>query len=298
MVLRCPTRHFRKGHIRWLKEGKPLVSLPHLSTTSIGYVKIQQVRPSDAGIYTCVAGQAREHFVLQIIGSKQKLSVPEVAESWLLTGGQQKIRQPDVASTGERFQERPISANQYDNIVERLLELKGSVQEDVVDKPHSSEKNKSTPEDERTSSEHPVPVVLIADTHRLDEIMHNLSEGLGGPRGEQLITQLLSELTMTQDETNESTLHPPESAESSTQGPPLYKPNIKAHTTRPRSPVIIQRPRKVGVVTSSEIIVHVGVPILLQKTVASLEMRCESLGNPEPSVTWTKNGKELHYNSR
>ncbi|CAK6967993.1 ADAMTS-like protein 1 isoform X1 [Scomber scombrus] len=298
VVLRCPTRHFRKGHIRWLKEGKPLVSLPHLSTTSIGYVKIQQVRPSDAGIYTCVAGQAREHFVLQIIGSKQKLPVPEVAESWLLTGGQQKIQQPDVASTGERFQERPISANQYDSIVERLLELKGSVQEDVVDKPHSSEKNKSTPEDERTSSEHPVPVVLIADTHRLDEIMHNLSEGLGGPRGEQLITQLLSELTMTQDETNESTLHPPESAESSTQGPPLYKPNIKAHTTRPRSPVIIQRPRKVGAVTSSEIIVHVGVPILLQKTVASLEIRCESLGNPEPSVTWTKNGKELHYNSR
>ncbi|XP_044196701.1 ADAMTS-like protein 1 isoform X1 [Thunnus albacares] len=298
VVLRCPTRHFRKGHVRWLKEGKPLVSLPHLSTTSVGYVKIQQVRASDAGIYTCMAGQAQEHFVLQIIGSKQKLHVPEIAESWLLTGGQQKISQPDVASTGERFQELPISANQYDNIVERLLELKGSVQEDVVDKPHSSEKNKSTQEDERTSSELPIPVVLIADTHRLDEIMHNLSEGLGGPRGEQLITQLLSELTMTQDETNESTLHPPESAESSTQGPLLYKPNIKAHTTRPRSPVIIQRPRKVGVVPSSEIIVHVGVPVLLQKPVASLEMKCESLGNPEPSVTWTKNGKELHYSSR
>lgn len=297
VVLRCPTRHFRKGHIQWLKEGKPLVSLPHLSTTSIGYVKIQQVRASDAGIYTCVAGQAREHFVLQIIGSKRKLPVPEVAESWLLTGGQQKIGQPDVASTGERFQELPISANQYDNIVERLLELKGSVQEDVVDKPHSNENNKSTPEDERASSELPIPVVLIADTHRLDEITHNLSEGLGGPQGEQLITQLLSELTMTKDETNESTLHPPESAESSTQGPLLYKPNIKAHTTRPRSPVIIQRPRKVGV-PSSEIIVHVGVPVLLQKPVASLEMRCESLGNPEPSITWTKNGKELYYNSR
>lgn len=297
VVLRCPTRHFRKGHIRWLKEGKPLVGLPHLSITSLGYVKIQQVRASDAGIYTCVAGQAREHLVLQIIGSKQKLSVPE---SWLLAGRQQKVGQPDVASAGERFQELPISLNQYDNIVEHLLKLKGSLQDerDIADKSHSSEKNRSTLEDERASSELSSLLVLIADTHRLDEIAHNLSEGLGGPSGEQLIAQLLSELTMKQGDTNESTLHPPESAESSTQGPLLYKPNIKAHISKPRSPVIIQRPRKAGVAPSSDMIVYVGVPVLLQKPIASLELRCEALGNPEPSRKWTKNGKELPYNSR
>lgn len=297
VVLRCPTRHFRKGHIRWLKQGKPLVGLPHLSITSLGYMKIQQVRASDAGIYTCVAGQAQEHFVLQIIGSKQKLSVPE---PWLLAGGQQKVGQADAASRGERFQELPISLNQYDNIVEHLLELKGSLQDekDIADKPHSSEKNRSTLEDERAGSELPSLLVLAADTHRLDEITHNLSEGVGGPFGEQLIAQLLSELTMTQGETNESTLHPPESAESSTQGPLLYKPNIKAHTSRPRSPVIIQRTRKVGAVPSPEMIVHVGVPVLLPKPTVSLELRCEALGNPEPFLTWTKNGKELHYDSR
>ncbi|KAK9524659.1 hypothetical protein VZT92_017031 [Zoarces viviparus] len=297
VVLRCPTRHFRKGHIRWLKEGRPLVGLPHLSVTSPGYIKIQQLRASDAGIYTCVAGRAQEHFVLQIIGSKQKLSVPE---SWLLAGGQQKVGQSDAASTEVRFQELPISLNQYDNIVEHLLELKGSLQskKDTADKIHSSEKNRSTLEDDRASSELSSLLVLIADTHRLDEIMPSLSEGLGGPLGEQLIVQLLSDLTMTRGETNESTLYPSESAESSTQGPLLYNPNIKAHTSRPRSPVIIQRPRKVGVVPSSEMIVHVGVPVLLQKAIASLELRCEALGNPEPSLTWTRNRKELHYNSR
>lgn len=295
VVLRCPTRHFRKGQIQWLKEGKPLVSLPHLSITPLGYVKIQQVRASDAGIYTCIAGPAQEHFVLQIIGSKQKLSVPE---SWLFADGQQKVGQPNVASTGERFQELPISLNQYDNIVEHLLELKGSLQDgkDIFDKPHSSEKNRSTLEDE--SSELSSLLVLIADIHRLDEITHNLSQGLRGPWREQLITQLLSELSVTQGETNESTLHPPESAESSTQGPLLYKPNIKAHTSRPRSPVIIQRSRKVGAVPSSDMIVHMGVPILLQKPIASLELRCEALGNPQPSLTWTKNGKELNFNGR
>ncbi|XP_032366843.1 ADAMTS-like protein 1 isoform X1 [Etheostoma spectabile] len=297
VVLRCPTRHFRKAHVRWLKEGKPLAGPPHLSITPPGYVKIQQVRASDAGIYTCVAGQAKEHFVLQIIGSKQKLSVPE---AWRLAGGLQKVGQPDAASTGERFPELPISLNQYDNIVEHLLELQGSRQDvkDTADKTHSSEKNRSTLEDERSGSELSSLLVLTADTHRLDEIMHNLSEGHGGPWGEQLITQLLSELIVTQGETNESTLHPPESAESSTQGPLLYKPHIKAHTSRSRNPIIIQRPGKLGSAPSSDMIVHVGVPVLLQKPIASLELRCEALGDPEPSLTWTKNGEELHYNSR
>uniref|UniRef100_A0AAQ5ZHR0 ADAMTS like 1 n=1 Tax=Amphiprion ocellaris TaxID=80972 RepID=A0AAQ5ZHR0_AMPOC len=272
VVLRCPTRNFRKGHIRWLKEGKPLFSLPHLSITSLGYVKIQQVRASDAGIYTCIAGQAKEHFILQIIGNKQKLSV---TESWLLQSGQQKVGRHDVMSTRERLQELSISLNKYDNIVEHLLELKGSVQHEkyIADKPHSNEKNKSNLEEETRSSELSIPVVLIADTRTLDEITHKLSEGLGGPRGEQLIAQLLSELTTTQGETNESTLHPPESAESSTQGPLLYKPTIKAHTSRARNPVIIQRSKKVGAAPQSEMVVYVGVPVLLQKPVATLVLR-------------------------
>ncbi|KAM3857602.1 ADAMTS-like protein 1 [Diretmus argenteus] len=300
VVLRCPTRRFRKGHLQWLKEGRPLLSFPRLSITSLGYVKIQQLQASDAGVYTCVAGQARESFVLKIIGSKQKLSVPQIGEAWLLTDGQQKASQPDVASAGERFRELRLFLNQYDNIVQRLLDLRVSVQDekDVIDSPHSSEKNRLTLEDEEATSELSSPLLLIADTHRLDEITHNLSESLGGPRGEQLITQLLSELTMTQGETNESTLHPPEKAESSTQGPLPYKPNIRAYTARPRGPVIVQRPRKVGVVPPSEVVVHVGMPVLLQKQVTSVELRCEALGNPEPTLTWTKNGKELHYNSR
>ncbi|KAK1890457.1 ADAMTS-like protein 1 [Dissostichus eleginoides] len=289
VVLRCPTRNFRKGQIRWLKEGKPLIGPPHLSMTSLGYVKFQQLRASDAGIYTCVAGQAREHFVLQIIGSKHKLSAPA---SWLLGVGQQKVRETDAAMR-ERFQELPVPLNRYDNIVEQLLELKGSLQ-DEKDPADKTQKNRSTLEDERANSELSSLLVLIADTQRLDEIMHDLSEG--GQREGQLIAQLLSELAITQGENNESTLHPPEKAESSTQVPPLHKPNIKA--PRLRSPVIIQRPRKVGVVPSSEMTVHVGVPALLQKPIASLELRCEALGNPEPSLTWTKNGKELHYNSR
>ncbi|CAG5929303.1 unnamed protein product [Menidia menidia] len=296
VVLRCPTHRFRKGHIKWLKEGKPLVTLPHLSIKSQGYVKIQPIHPSDAGIYTCIAGQAQEHFVLQIIGSKQKLSVPE---SWLLDSGQNKAWQPDVAATAGRFQEIAISLNKYDNLVERLLQLKGSISDEKKhsDKPFASEKNRSTQEDERASEEHSIPTLLIADSHMLDEIIHNLSEDPEGPQGEQLIAHLFSRLTMTKGETNESTLHPPESAESSTQGPLLYKPNTKSHASKGRKPIIIQRPKKVGVVPQSQIF-YVGGPIFLQKPVAMLELRCEALGDPQPSITWTRTGKQLLFSGR
>lgn len=273
VVLRCPTRHFRKGHVRWLKEGMPLLGLPRLSVTPLGHVKIKQLRASDAGIYTCVAGQAREDFVLRLIGGKQKLPVPERADSWPHAETAMML---DVAPTGVSPQGLSISLNRYDNIVEHLLALKGTVQDekDIVDKAHSSEKNRSTLEDERGSSEHARPLVLIADTRRLDEITLKLSDGLGGPQAEQLIAKLLSELTMTQGETNES-------------------PKARA-----RGPVIVQRPRK-GIVTStSEMIAHVGTSVLLQEQVVSLELRCEALGNPEPTVTWTKNRKELHYDNR
>lgn len=282
VVLRCPTRHFRKGYIQWLKDGRPLVGLQHLSITPQGSVKIQQVQASEAGIYTCIAGSAREHLVLQVIGSKQKLSAPEL---W--------HQKEEV-----RSQEPPVPLNQYDNIVEQLLKLKGSLQveKDADDIVHSTLKNRGPSDDESSELSH--LFVFTIDTHRLDEVMRRLFEGLGGPQGEQIIARLLSELATTRGETNESTLHPPERMESSTQGPLLYKPNGKERPLRPKRPVILQWPRKVDTTSPSDMIVNVGAPVFLQKTISSLELRCEALGNPDPSITWTKNGKKMHYNSR
>ncbi|XP_077400999.1 ADAMTS-like protein 1 isoform X4 [Vanacampus margaritifer] len=243
VVLRCPTRHIRKANIQWLKEGKPLVSRPHLSVTPLGLVKIQQVGASDAGTYTCIAGQDKEYLVLQVIDAKQKLHTPETTKA----------------------QELSVS----ESIVERLLQLK-------------VEKNKTTSED--------IPNIVILDSQRLDEL-----DSLGGKQGEQVIDQLLSELSVSRYESNESSVHYPEMDAPSMQGPLFRKPNTKSHSTRYRSPVIIQSR---GKVSSSDVSVNVGVPVLLRKPYASLEIKCESLGYPEPSLTWTKDGKQLRYDSR
>lgn len=73
LLLRCPTRHFRKGGVQWLKDGRPVAGVPQASVSALGHLKVQQVRDSHAGTYTCVAGPARQNFTLQVIGSKKKL---------------------------------------------------------------------------------------------------------------------------------------------------------------------------------------------------------------------------------
>ncbi|MEQ2209827.1 hypothetical protein XENOCAPTIV_004545 [Xenoophorus captivus] len=297
LILRCPTRNISKGHIQWLKEGKPLVNHPQFSIKSQGFLKIQQVHPNDAGIYTCTAGSAREHFVLHILGSKKKLTIPE---PWLIESGQHKTGLQDKTSTTGTFQELPISLNKYDNVVEHLLELKGYYynKKYLADKPYSSEKNKLTLENKRTNAESPARAVLVTDSTKLDEIMHNLSEGFGGTQGEHFIMQFLSELAMTQGDVNESTIHPPDGRESSTDRPVFHKPNLKTHTSRDGSPEIIQHPKKVIVSPQSKVVVHVGTPVFLQKPVASLELRCHPVRDPQPAIMWTKNGNPLHFDGR
>ncbi|XP_049591165.1 ADAMTS-like protein 1 isoform X3 [Syngnathus scovelli] len=238
VVLRCPARHIRKTNIQWLKEGKPLA-------TPLGLVKIQQVGPSDAGTYTCVAGRVKEHLVLRVIGGKYKLRRPEAT----------------------RAQEPSISPDGYDDIVERLLQLK-------------DEKNKTTSEDRRDLLD--IPDVIVLDSRRLDEI-----GSLGGKQGERAVAQLVDELSVPHHETNDSSRHHPE-----------MESNAKSQPSRNRSPVIIQSPWKVRAGSSSDASVNVGRAILLRKAYASLEIRCETLGYPEPSLTWTKNGKLLRSDRR
>ncbi|XP_038130317.1 ADAMTS-like protein 1 isoform X2 [Cyprinodon tularosa] len=293
LIIHCPTFNIRKGHIQWLKEGKPLVNHPRYSIKSQGFLRIHQVHPTDAGIYTCTAGSARENFVLHILGNKKKLAVPE---SWLVESGQQKTRHPDTTSTTGTLQELPIPLNKYDNLVEHLIEVKGYYHNKkyLTEKPYPSEKNKLTLEGERTKLETSVPAVLVTDSTKLDEIMQNLSEGFRGHQGEHFLMQFLLELAMAQGSSNDSTIDTPDGTESFTNEPVLQKPNLKIHTSRAWSPA----PKNGTEAYLSEVIVNVGAPVFLQKPVSSLELRCQNIRDPRTSLMWTKNGNPLHLDGR
>ncbi|CAF96679.1 unnamed protein product, partial [Tetraodon nigroviridis] len=71
LLLRCPAHQLRKGGVRWLKDGRPVSATPQ------GQVKIQQLRPSDAGVYTCVAASQRQQLVLHVLGGEKNPSAPD-----------------------------------------------------------------------------------------------------------------------------------------------------------------------------------------------------------------------------
>ncbi|XP_062305266.1 ADAMTS-like protein 1 isoform X3 [Osmerus eperlanus] len=266
--LRCPAR-LRGGHTHWLKDGKPLAVLPHL-----GDVHIQHLRASDAGVYTCVAGQAQENLVLKVISSKQKVNQ--------LAGN----------SAGDRTQE----VFRYDTIVQLLLNQRGASQDSAG---FTEDKNRSTQDRKDAASETYSPSMLVVETQRLDDFTHNLSKGLEGREGEQAIARLLAELSGSQDESNESILQPSQRPEFSVL-PGARKHTFKdsPHSSRARGPVPAQRPRKVAGSTPSAVVVRVGTPVVLHRQVSSVELKCEVSGGHEPTVTWTKDGKEILYSGR
>lgn len=291
IVLSCPTLHFRKGHVRWLKDGKPLLLLPHVSVSHMGYIKIQHLRASDAGMYTCVAGQAQEHFVLKLLGNKKtKVSVPE-AEVWATDDGKNSEKTYQISSKEKEV----ISFNRYDIVVNHLLNLKGLSLETYVSKELL---------DEDAVFDSQSPQVLVADMEKLDEITRNLSGGLQGTLKEELISHLLEELTKKTGESNDSTLEAHEKQEFTT---PEYTSRgnflrLASQSTRQwkgplRRPVIIQRFSRVYE-SPHEIVTNTGSFVVVPRQAIRVELKCDLQGNPKPVIIWTKDGMELKNGSR
>ncbi|XP_018615179.1 ADAMTS-like protein 1 isoform X1 [Scleropages formosus] len=309
VVIRCPTQRFRKDQVDWLKDGKPLANTPNLVITPLGYVKIQHLGPTNTGLYTCLAGQAREDFVLKLTGSKRKLAVEEA--DILKTNSNGKVY-PESPSPQDRW----LSLSRYDAVIQRLLDLKGLAQngQDSRELRESAERNGSALENEDMMREAQSPAMLVVEMWRLDEILRNLSLWPGeleGTHGNEVLVRLLGELVRHRGDSNESTLLRPEWSEppkqasdthraTSSFGAGTFQSGISTAFVRetPRAPTIIQKSQKSQKTdhkSSSEVVAYVGALLLLPQATTSIELKCEASGVPEPVVTWSKDGKELHY---
>lgn len=292
IVLRCPTRHFPKGHVRWLKDGKPLEVTPHLSVSQVGYVKIQQLRASDAGTYTCVAGRAQENFVLKLIGSKQKLSVPET-DVWTTDGLNTSPKVQQTSAASEVKAKELSSFDRYDDIVQHLLYIKELSLEDVTSKELLDfvEKNSSNLEEDAVLDSSS-PRLLVTDVLRFDEIRRNFSGGVQGLLKDELIAQMLDEFTKSHRENNESTQENPAHSQKN-------KHRQSSNNSRQlQSPVILQKSSRDHIMNPNEIVEHVGGLILVAGQTRKVEIKCQAQGSPEPVISWSKDGKVLRNNSR
>ncbi|XP_039614103.1 ADAMTS-like protein 1 isoform X4 [Polypterus senegalus] len=313
VVIRCPIRRLRKTLIRWEKDGKLLAGSSHLTVSPYGYLSIHHLRLSDAGIYTCIAGQAQENFIIKLTGFKQKPVLhppgPNLKDKpWI------SPRNLPVSVHNAKLWLTPGHFSQYDDIVLRLIEKMGLDEEHLgsLDALDSSERNSSLLEDD-FGLEVAASMTLTIDQKRLDELIKNIlsqPEELQSSHADKLVTQLLSEIhadnvlkypdggfnasnswksTDHKSHPSEATLANPESPEFG-DSDKSFRPPVFGTTPHHQ-----KRPHETS---SSEFVGHVGQDVLLHGRVNRLVLKCEATGNPKPSIRWSKNGEHLRFGNR
>lgn len=331
VVLRCPTRRFRKPLITWEKDGQHLISSAHLTVAPFGYLKIHRLRPSDAGIYTCSAGPAREQFVIKLIGGNHKL----VARPLSLRSEEEALaarkvspkealqthkHQNGIFSNGSKAEKRGLPADlgsRYDDIVSRLLEQGGWPGElltswEVQD---SMERNASSEEDPHAEQAllH-LPFTMVTEQKRLDDILRNLSqqpEELRDLYSKHLVAQLAQDIFRSHLEHRDMLLKPSEQ-----RFPPVAVPPHKhvsgfssslrtasgeagGGSPRPhRKPTILRKISAAQQLSASEVVTHLGQTVALASGTLSVLLHCEAIGNPRPTISWARNGEEVQFSDR
>uniref|UniRef100_A0A8C6CJH8 ADAMTS like 1 n=1 Tax=Moschus moschiferus TaxID=68415 RepID=A0A8C6CJH8_MOSMO len=331
VVLRCPTRRFRKPLITWEKDGQHLISSAHVTVAPFGYLKIHRLKPSDAGIYTCSAGPAREQFVIKLIGGNRKL----VARPLSLRSEEEALaarkaspkealqthkHQNGIFSNGSKAEKRGLAADgggRYDDLVSRLLEQGGWPAELLAswELQDSAERNASSEEDPNAEQALlRLPFTVVTEQQRLDDILRNLSqqpEELRDVYSKRLVAQLAQEIFRSHLEHQDALLQP-----SERRGPPVAVPPRKhvsgfsfsrilspgeggGGSRRPlRKPVIVRKISAAQQLSASEVVTHLGQTVALASGTLSVLLHCEAIGNPRPTISWARNGEEVQFSDR
>ncbi|XP_013912159.1 PREDICTED: ADAMTS-like protein 1, partial [Thamnophis sirtalis] len=337
VILRCPVRRFRKPMITWEKDGKRLISSVHVTVAPYGYMKIHRLKPSDTGTYTCTAGSAQEHFVIKLIGGHNKCSaslssgIKEEESSRKVSlnealHGQEK-HQNKFLFNGSKTEKRGFASgpsHQYDDIVSRLLEYRGwpRVSAEPWEAQDSTERNISSEEDQ--GLDYNLPFTMVANQDRLDDILKNLSqqpEELKDVYSKQLISQLAHEIFKSHLEHQESffktqgsrvssaSMEYPFTNQFSEFNRLLRTSSSEAHLATSlelvngsrgphKKPAILKKISAAQQLSASEVVTHLGHTVVLASGTLSVLLHCESVGNPRPIITWSKNGEAVQYNKR
>ncbi|XP_008562189.1 PREDICTED: ADAMTS-like protein 1, partial [Galeopterus variegatus] len=329
VVLRCPTRRVRKPLITWEKDGQHLVSSAHVTVAPLGYLKIHRLQPSDAGIYTCSAGPAREQFVIKLIGANSKL----VARPLSLHGDDEALpgrkaspkealqthkHHNGISANGSKAEKRGLAADpgsRYDDIVARLLEQGGWPGELLASREVQDSTERNTSSEEDANAEQALlhlPFTMVTEQKRLDDILRNLSqqpEELRDLYGKHLVAQLAQEIFRSHMEHRDMFLKPSEQ-----RGPPVAIPphkhvsgfssSLRASSSaeagggprRPhRKPTILRKISAAQQLSASEVVTHLGQTVALASGTLSVLLHCEAIGNPRPTISWARNGEEVQF---
>ncbi|CAM9495345.1 unnamed protein product [Lampetra planeri] len=210
VVLKCPVARFQHSRVRWEKDGRSLAESDRHSVTRWGCLKIRCLQPDDIGVYTCVAGQARESFTIKLIGENSRvLEAPGHKER--NGDGKAKLNEatgPEGGALGKQPQKggdkRDVEKSRQ-HIVSLLLESKLLTRERMEsrDSRESLERDSNLSSSEEAEELHlgrepSVPWAYVTDQEKLQQIMRNLTQHFELPElsdvhAAQIIAQLAAE---------------------------------------------------------------------------------------------------------
>ncbi|XP_039946914.1 ADAMTS-like protein 1 [Hirundo rustica] len=336
VILRCPTRRFHKSRITWEKDNKRLVSSAHITIAPYEYMKIHHLKPSDTGTYTCTAGPAREHFIIKLIGSNKIIAGQPVGireeEVMRKAGLNDALRTEDkhlngIVFNGSKAEKRGHLTNPsswYDNIVSRLLQLRGWPGENLESREAQVSMERNTSSEEDQSREHSLPFTMVTEQKRLDDIIRNLSqqpEELKDTYTEHLVVQLAHEVFKSYLEHRESVFKASRQKVYSASVEYPFHRRVSGFTSSLRTssaetfiptsvdlanglhrphqkPAILRKISAAQQLSASEVVTHLGQTVVLASGTLSVLLHCEAVGNPKPTISWAKNGEEVKYSDR
>uniref|UniRef100_S4R4M5 ADAMTS-like 3 n=1 Tax=Petromyzon marinus TaxID=7757 RepID=S4R4M5_PETMA len=328
VVLKCPVARFQHSRVRWEKDGRSLAESDRHSVTRWGCLKIRCLQPDDIGVYTCVAGQARESFTIKLIGENSRvLEAPGHKER--NGDGKAKLNEatgPEGGALGKQPQKggdkRDVEKSRQ-HIVSLLLESKLLTRERMEsrDSRESLERdsNLSSSEEEELhlGREPSVPWAYVTDQEKLQQIMRNLTQHFELPElsdvhAAQIIAQLAAEPRAKQkqwadaDENESSMRSEDKSLDSEPQeglkeNAHARKAKPSGHVARPPSswPSLRRQARSALTELSKDVTVHVGGLAVVGLGTRSLALLCPVEGPfVKTHVAWSRDGTPVATSRR
>ncbi|KAK1327725.1 hypothetical protein QTO34_012630 [Cnephaeus nilssonii] len=314
-VIRCPVRRFRKALIRWEKDGRCLQPSQRRGVTKAGSLKIHSLAaPDDGGVYSCVAGPARETLVLKLIGTDNRLIAPPgpsgerawgppaaghggsdgLGTPWqTLRRMWKKRKEPDGGAEGPA-RHQPL-----------LRALLGPCH------PGAGHPGARAPLKAQPLEAAVKQGAYSMDTAQFDGLIRNLSQlveagQLSDDLASQLVYQLVAELakappavrpwTATAEEApppaargrGDGAGRAPQSPRGKDAGRLTFKVKAKGpELGRPRQPA------SVSVSFNATVQAAVGSAVYITHRTAAVHLRCELVGPGEGAFAWTKDGRPL-----
>lgn len=309
VLIRCPVRRFQKALIQWEKDGRCLKPSRRRGVTKSGSLKIHSLAsPSDGGVYSCVAGPAREALVLKLIGTDNRLIAPPAPgeRAWGPPAPGHGLS-GSLGTTWQTMRQTWKKRHELDRGAEGLGRRPPLLRAVLgpchlgAGHPGAWVELKGKPLDAAGKQG-----AYSMDTAQFDELIRNMSHlmeagQLSDDLASQLLYQLVAEFATAQPAVRPWRATPKEApplaqGRGDTRGGAPQSPTGKHEgrlTFKPKGPELVKRRQPTSVSFNATVQATVGSVVYFTNRTTAIHLRCELYSPGEVAYAWTRDGMPL-----